>query len=275
MNALADILHQPVAQRLGWALLHFLWQGATIGLIFAGGMRLLRNRSANARYTLGCGSLCSMVAAVALTFGLQSKGGDGSSPGNDKQSHSPARTASIPTAMESGTTPDTVTTAHRVDGSASPSAVQTLRPILPLIVATWLAGVCLLSIRLAFGWVNVQVLRFRGTEPTEIAWTAALARLRRQLRVSRPVRMLKSCLVEVPTVIGWVRPLILMPASTLSGLTPAQIEMILAHELAHIRRYDYLVNLLQSLVETLLFYHPVVWWVSGASAKSASTAATT
>ena len=75
-------------------------------------------------------------------------------------------------------------------------------------------------------------------------------------------RLLESALVDVPTVIGWMKPVILLPASALAGLSPAQLEAILAHELAHIRRHDYLVNLLQTLVETLLFYHPAVWWLS-------------
>jgi uncharacterized protein involved in exopolysaccharide biosynthesis len=80
--------------------------------------------------------------------------------------------------------------------------------------------------------------------------------------VSRPVRLVRSALIEVPLVVGWLRPVILMPASSLLGLTPAQIEVILVHELAHIRRCDYLVNVLQKVVETLLFYHPAVWWIS-------------
>jgi beta-lactamase regulating signal transducer with metallopeptidase domain len=80
--------------------------------------------------------------------------------------------------------------------------------------------------------------------------------------VSRPVRLCQSLLVEVPTVIGWLRPVILVPVRALTGLAPQQLEALLAHELAHIRRHDYLVNLLQTIVETLLFYHPAVWWVS-------------
>ena len=80
--------------------------------------------------------------------------------------------------------------------------------------------------------------------------------------MNRPLRLLRTACVEVPTVIGWLRPVILLPAACLTGLTPAQLESIIAHELAHIRRHDYLINLLQSAVETLLFYHPAVWWVS-------------
>jgi beta-lactamase regulating signal transducer with metallopeptidase domain len=82
------------------------------------------------------------------------------------------------------------------------------------------------------------------------------------LHVFKPVTLLESALVKVPTVIGWLKPVILIPPSALIGLTPQQFELILTHELAHIRRHDYLVNLLQTIIETLLFYHPAVWWVS-------------
>ena len=108
----------------------------------------------------------------------------------------------------------------------------------------------------------VRSIRIRDNEPLEAAWMEKLDDLRCRLGVSRPVRLLKSALVEVPTVIGWLRPVILLPAATLSGLTPRQLEAILAHELAHVRRLDYLVNAFQCLVETLMFYHPVAWWIS-------------
>src|SRR5207245_10148390 len=101
-----------------------------------------------------------------------------------------------------------------------------------------------------------------GTRPAPQACIAALHRLAARLRVSRPVRLLQSTLVQVPAVLGWVRPVILLPASALTGLTPLQLEVLLAHELAHVRRYDYLVNLIQSAIEILLFYHPAVRWVS-------------
>src|SRR5437870_3197950 len=117
---------------------------------------------------------------------------------------------------------------------------------------------------LASGWATPRRLATAGTRPVSEAWRQALARLARQLRVSRPVRLLASALIEVPAVIGWWRPVILIPVSVLAGggLTPLQLDALLAHELAHVRRHDYLVNLLQAVVETLLFYHPAVWWVS-------------
>src|SRR5438045_9456639 len=86
--------------------------------------------------------------------------------------------------------------------------------------------------------------------------------LARRLRVSRPIRVLQSAAVQVPAVVGWLRPVILVPASALTGLTPLQLDALLAHEIAHVRRYDYIVRVLQSVIETLLFYHPAVWGVS-------------
>ena len=106
---------------------------------------------------------------------------------------------------------------------------------------------------------------------SNVCGVAARARSRRRwLRespkwrasVTRPVRALESAIVDVPTVVGWLRPVILLPASALAGLSPAQLEAVIAHELAHVRRHDYLVNLLQTVVETLLFYHPAVWWLA-------------
>ena len=93
-------------------------------------------------------------------------------------------------------------------------------------------------------------------------WQMAVVRLSRRLHIAAPVKLLESTLVDVPTVIGWLKPVMLLPASALAGLAPAQLEAIFAHELAHVRRHDYLVNLLQTVVETLLFYHPAVWWLS-------------
>jgi len=89
-----------------------------------------------------------------------------------------------------------------------------------------------------------------------------LQRLATRLGVGRAVRLVQSVRVDVPSVIGHFKPVILLPASALTGLAPQELEAILAHELAHIRRHDYLVNLIQTTIETLLFYHPAVWWIS-------------
>jgi hypothetical protein len=129
-------------------------------------------------------------------------------------------------------------------------------------VITWAVGVALLSVLNLGGWVAVQRLKVLGTRPVGAEITATAEKLARRLKLARPVRVLQSLLAETPVVIGWLRPVVLLPVSVITGLLPAQLEAVLAHELAHIRRHDYLVNLFQVAVETLLFYHPAAWWMS-------------
>ncbi|MDR3703377.1 MAG: M56 family metallopeptidase [Candidatus Sulfopaludibacter sp.] len=125
----------------------------------------------------------------------------------------------------------------------------------------WFAGVFVFSLRLAWGCRQVSVLRRTG-EPAAGAVLAMAARLRGRLRLQRAVGIVITQQTGGPSVVGWLRPVILLPAATLLGLSEQQLAAVLTHEFAHIRRHDYLVNLAQNLVETLLFYHPVVWWTS-------------
>jgi uncharacterized protein (TIGR03435 family) len=131
------------------------------------------------------------------------------------------------------------------------------------VVAFWLAGATAFSLRLLFGWLAAERLRYRMVRVAPADWQRILDRLKTRLSVARPVRLLVSGLVEVPAAIGWLRPVVLVPAGALAGLPPAQMEALLLHELAHVRRHDYFVHVLQSAMEAIFFYHPAVWWVSG------------
>jgi len=125
----------------------------------------------------------------------------------------------------------------------------------------WSVGVLMFSMRLILGYKHAFTLRRRGS-PAGESVIGVVTRLTKIMGVQRKVRALTSSMVESPSVVGWLRPVILLPPATLMGLTSLQLEAIIAHEIAHIRRYDYLVNMVQMLVETLLFYHPAVWWTS-------------
>ncbi|SPF31326.1 membrane hypothetical protein [Candidatus Sulfopaludibacter sp. SbA4] len=130
----------------------------------------------------------------------------------------------------------------------------------------WSLGVLLFSVRLVWGCRQVSLLRRRGEPAAPPVRAAVLARGKR-LGIARPIHVLITAVADSPSVVGpsvvgWLRPVILLPSATLLGLTTPQLEAVLAHELAHIRRYDYLVNVIQILIETLLFYHPAVWWTS-------------
>jgi hypothetical protein len=131
-----------------------------------------------------------------------------------------------------------------------------------LLVAIWALGVLALSLRLLGGWMLTRRLTRHAVHAVSPSVSAAACVIAARLRLRRAVSIVESGAVVVPTLIGWVKPVVLLPAIALSGLTAEQLQAILAHELAHVRRHDYLVNLLQSIVETLLFYHPATWWVS-------------
>lgn len=266
MNAIAALLDKPIFQALGWTLIHFIWQGALVAVVYAGFSILIRRFSANVRYAAACGAMLLMLIAPAATMLAISTGVD-----------NPAREITVGTGLSDQSnktfelSPTTSMPASQPEIEPAPASQtaslkqwtqERLPRAMPWLLALWFAGVLFLSLRFAGGLVMVHRLKRSETSANVDLWQDKLAETARRLRVSRPVRLCESALVEVPTVIGWLRPLILLPASAMTGLSPVQLEALLAHELAHIRRYDYLVNLLQTSIETLFFYHPAVWWVS-------------
>ncbi len=281
MNALQSLLDQPLVHRLGWTLVHFVWQGTVIALLAGILLRALRH-SSNARYTIGIATLLIMVAAPVFTLmtvcvddavtaatGVRPPVHHGVNHVHHGIRGGPMKPSVRREALSDEGGPrqaaanlsDELVTATPFPSRATVSFSR-LALLLPWLVATWMAGVLFLSVRLASGWWFVQRLKHRGTKPAPELWQRTLRQLSERLRMRQSVKLLQSALVHVPTVVGCIRPVILLPASALTGLTRNQLEALLIHELAHIRRHDYLVNLLQSIVETLLFYHPAVWWLS-------------
>lgn len=275
-----------VVYRLGWTLIHTLWLGAAIAAAFALSLLVLRRRSANVRYVAGCLAMLAMLAAPAATFltthppaPLSVVLASDDRPLPAAIAESPALLPAIDVAVrpQAGAPqeaplkaqPVASPLAAAVEPPATPTwpmraaaAAACLEPALPWVVLAWVVGVMMLSIWQLGGWIAASRLKRLATRPGEPALVETLARLAGRLRVWQPVRLLESALVRVPMVLGWLRPVILLPLGLAAGLAPQQVEAILAHELAHIRRCDYLINLLQTLVETLLFYHPAVWFIS-------------
>jgi len=236
-------MSHDVMEALAWALVHFLWQGAGIALgAFVVGLAL-RRRSPELRYAVYGVALALMVAAPVVTFFVLQAPTAGPALAARVVESIPARAAAI-------VSPATF--------SGSPAIAW-----LPLLVQFWMAGVAVLGVRSLGGFVLAQRLKVWKTSPAALRIQEISARMRAQLGMRRPVRVLQSEGTEVPAALGWLRPVVLLPVSALTSLTEEQITMVLAHELAHIRRHDYLVNLGQTAIETLLFYHPAVWWLSG------------
>jgi len=246
MNPSQILAAQPGVPRLGSTLLHFLWQGVAIAAVYAVARR--RASVPNVRYLLGSVALAAMAAAPLVTWWVLGP---------------PA--AGVATTSPAAPLFATASGAVRGLPAAFPVAVSVAAaaPLLSWVVAVWFAGATALWVRLIGGWILAARLGSQRVRPAPAAWQQTLDRLKARMRVTRPVRLLLSSLVRAPAVVGWLRPVVLAPVAALAALPAEQIEALLLHELAHIRRYDYLVNMLQSAVEALLFYHPAVWWVSG------------
>jgi beta-lactamase regulating signal transducer with metallopeptidase domain len=257
-------------EALGWALVHFVWQGALVAGLYACADALLSSRaSADARYALALSALALMLllplvtAAAALdsSRGLFVRGESASDASRSGDTRERVRAPGVGDASNDASSARAAS-AYESDASGVRLwAGERLSQFVPWLVFAWLAGVLLLAARAVGGWLVVRRLR-RSAEPVAARFEELVARVSERLKVSRTVTLCRSALVEVPAVVGHLRPVILVPASAFAGLTPAQLEAVIAHELAHVRRHDYLVNLLQTAAETLLFYHPAVWWVS-------------
>ena len=275
MSNLRDLAQQPFTQALAWALIHFVWQGAVLGFLAFVALRLARPERSATRYAIGVTTLGAMLLACAATFAVIARQADVPSV---ESSFAPmfAGPETIAATVASELVHESIKNGVSQSLTESAASTQWLAgrgpregwPIglgpntLVMVVIAWAIGVLVLSVRLLGGWILTRQLAHSAVASVSPAIEAAARRIEDRLQLSRAVAIVESTAVAVPTLVGWVKPIVLLPAAALAGLSPEQLNAILAHELAHVRRHDYLVNLLQSMVETLLFYHPAMWWVS-------------
>lgn len=241
-------LSDTAVQALGWTLFHSLWQGAA-----AASMLWLvrpRLRSARQRYWAAYLALITILAAAVVSFGLL----------YDPAVGTPAGV--LPGAAGAGVLPDFDALTARAAPDFWTDAASWLEAWYPAIVSIWLVGFGFFLIQFAGGLYYVHRLRKRYQQSVDARWQETLDALAGQLRLSRPVQLLESALVQTPMALGFFKPLVLLPLGLINQLHPAEVEAILAHELAHIARRDWLFNLVQALIEALFYYHPAVWWIS-------------
>jgi bla regulator protein BlaR1 len=223
---------------IGWTLLHFVWQGALIGCATAVALIAMRNARPEQRYAVACTALLLCLAWPALELaGRLSVGSDAGAGVRFA-----GKLAAGGTAADFG-----------VPGW--------LQANLAWVVVCWAACTAALTVRMGLGllWIG-RVAKIHVGDPQ---WQARLSAMALRFGVSREVRLRVVDNLASPITAGWWRPVVLVPASLISGMPPDLLEALLAHEMGHVKRFDYLVNLGQNVVETLLFYHPAVWWISG------------
>jgi beta-lactamase regulating signal transducer with metallopeptidase domain len=244
------LLESPSAQRLAWTLLHFLWQGTLLGLAAWAAFTFLRRQRPQFRYLVGCAFLLACLGSAILTYLLLAP--PLQTPGQSMG------LATLPSGFPEIQARLIATLEATSSGASLPWQAR-LQPYLPWILAAWAVGVFLLSLRTAGGWLWLRRLKAAATPVAEPEW---LDRLVRGAGLRRAVRFLESARVITPMCMGLLRPVILLPLGFFANLDPLAAEAVLAHELAHIRRLDGLVNGLQCVIEVLFFFHPAVWWIS-------------
>jgi len=248
MRILAHGISPELLQALGWTLLHFVWQGAALAALFAVTNALCRR--ATTRYALAVIALALMMAAPLITLaGLM-------------RQKDPAVGYGAPGASALAVKPVEGVSVAAGPGAPAPEAPAPQPAGILWCVEAWFLGVLLLSLRTAGGLFLVEKMRRCEMRPVARELYEKCLALQRKMGLERVIRYCECLRLDAPAVLGWVRPVVLLPAKALTGLSEEQIAMIIAHELAHIRRLDGFVNLFQIGVETLLFYHPAVWWVS-------------
>jgi beta-lactamase regulating signal transducer with metallopeptidase domain len=248
MSALAPAFTSSLA----WALLDFVWQGALVGAVTALALAGMRRRSAQSRYAVCCAAvlLCAVLPLAGLIARLAAQSDGGAAPA--------LMASSVIDYLPAVNTQQGV-------GDTLPALTQlqdSLQEHLPLVLMLWSAGAGALALRLSLGLVWVARRSAPGNSRPDLFWQGRCAALAARLGLDRPVRLGLVDDAPGPLTARWWRPVILLPAALASGMPVSLVEALLAHELAHIRRHDYLVNLAQSAIEIALFYHPAVWWLS-------------
>lgn len=250
MKFFSNLLPGPAVSAFGWTLIHSIWQGTLLMLVAVAAFYFLRKKSANTRYLAGVGFLFAQVVASVGTFIY----------------YYPKTTSAVS---------DVKALARYTALSASRTWAEVSRDLpitfkvqmwltahLHELVICWLIGSGILLLRFAGGWVFTERLRMNAKVVMDKEWRARFGVIIAKMNISKAVEFRETAKVLTPMVIGTFSPVVLIPIGLLSGFSTAQVEAILAHELAHIRRNDYLINMLQSFVEVIFFFHPAIWWLS-------------
>lgn len=247
-------------QAIAWSLLHAIWQCGLIAFLLWAGLRLLRHSSAQLQYGI---SLLALIACVCWT---------GVSFWQEYQSLSTIYSIDIAVQSIALDVEDIIGISEVMQNNDFQymwlQVKLALSPYLSWFFYIWVLGITVLGIRLISGVGYLHHMIREATDPIEEKWIALITQLSRQMGIHQSVSLKISNQISEPIVIGYLKPVILVPLGLFCGLSPIQVEAIFIHELAHIRRADYWVNIFQNLVETLLFFHPAIWWISGQVRKT-------
>jgi len=242
-----NLFSDSLVSAFGWMLVHSLWQGALLVLIASITLYFLRKSPASLRYNFGILTLCAQVSVSLATFSYY-------------YFNTASKTLNSSLTSTSQNTADWKTLTYQL--SLTTKIQLWLSTHIQELVICWLIGAFVLILRFLGGWIYTEHLRHSSKPVMNKEWRARFGVLTAKLKVYQSIELKESAKILTPMVIGTLQPVVLIPIGLLTGFPTSQIEAILAHELAHIRRHDYLVNILQSFVEVVFFFHPALWWLS-------------
>ncbi len=250
------LIHQYISEAfayaLGWTIVHSLWQALAIGLLLFVALHFTKKQSATTRYWLSSAALLSVLGLAVFTFTQLYQ----------KSSSYPIEELTYQASEQ------LLVVQHQIEESPVNlwSSVQHWLVFfdthINLISSFWFIGLLFFVGRLLFSFAEVRLLRTQAQPLNHDFWTAKAQRIATDLGIRKPIPLLESAHISMPMMLGYFKPIVLLPIGTINALTPEQVEAVLAHELAHIARHDYLFNILQSIIEVLFFFNPVVWWMS-------------
>ena len=247
MNTMMDFISPSWSKPLVWTLIHSMWQGLVIVSVLILLLRLIPSRKSSLRYLLTTISLGLLFLSSVVTYFYLSSNIDGFSTTSFSYS---IKEPSHAIATAEGSSSGVVSTVSSL-----------IESNLYLITLIWMVGAFLFSIRIATGFVYISAMK-RNAMILDDEWNVTLERLAEQINLKRVVALAESSQISVPFVTGYFKPLILLPVGMMSGLSMEQLESILVHELMHIKRNDYIVNIIQTFTEALFFFNPFVWIIS-------------
>lgn len=254
MNFIYDLIPEEFIKAIGWTIFHSLWQGGVIAILLGGVLLMIKSNNSRLRYILSVSALFFMFGISVITFTQVFNSNSELFAGISETTQGSSVSSNV---AETSVTSGINNNIDFIGMVKSYFANQ-----MQLIVALWLFGFFVFSLRFVGGVVHVQKLRNEGIRKLDDLWIYRLRELSGKFGLEKLVQIFESSKVKSPITIGYLKPIILLPIGMISGLPQDQVEAIIIHELAHIKRYDFLINLFQAFIETIFFYHPVVWWIS-------------
>ena len=259
MNLIEHFISDRFIYAIGWTIVHSLWQIMLISIILWGILYLLRNSSSKLRYMFTASSFVFIIIAVITTFITLYNNFQFEIPISEEQDGGFFRTMISETGINEGFT--LMSVVYFIFETYEQISIR-IGNNLSFIVLLWFIGLVVFSIKFTGNVIYVQHLKRFGLQPISSNWQDTLKILSNKIGVKKSILIAESLVAKVPMVVGYLKPVILLPVGLVCSIPPDQIEAILAHELAHIRRKDILINTIKSVIEVIFFYHPAIWWMS-------------